>query len=378
MADEANTAPDKIMYLIDTYKDPYAGTEKQLYHLVSGLDRQAFLPHLTLFRPSQYIQGSGFPCDVTLLPVGKLMSVCSILSVLKYGMRLRRAGYRLAHIFFVDASILVPVLFRLCGFKVIISRRDMGYWYTRLNTCILRFNSIFINAVIANCNAVKERTHAMEWVPMEKIHVIYNGHPYDKSVSFQPTNPSARDDRTDSGIIGIVANIRKVKRIDDLIRAFARLGAKHPYATLLIVGAGDSRELRILAEELGVLERITFAGKQEDAAAFIRTFAVAVSCSESEGLSNSIIEYMNNNVPVVGTRTGGNPELIVEGETGYLVDVGDIDKLTDRISRLLQDRGAARTMGHNAARHVRQLCDMRKMIRAHEELYAKLIRQSGG
>lgn len=365
------------MYLIDTYVDPYAGTEKQLYYLLSGLDRREFLPHLTLFRPSSYIQSTDFPCDVTLLPIVKLLSFRSIVEVLRYGLRLRSAGYRLAHVFFVDASILLPVLFRLCGIRVIISRRDMGYWYNSLNTLILRFNSIFVSAVITNCNAVKERTHTMEWVPLRKIHVIYNGIPDKQNEKRQVMNSQKEDYRGDSGIIGIVANIRSVKRIDDLIRAFAILCNKHPHATLLIVGSGDSSELRMLAEELGVLERVTFTGKQEDTTVYIRTFDVAVSCSESEGLSNSIIECMYNEVPVVCTRAGGNPELIVDGETGYLVDIGDIGKLAERISDLLQDREAAHKMGREAARYIKKLCSMEKMITEHVQLYKEVIRQPG-
>jgi glycosyltransferase involved in cell wall biosynthesis len=367
--------PVKVMYIIDSYIGPYAGTEKQLFYLASGLNRQEIHPHLTVFHPTPYIHGSEFPCAITILPIKRMLSMRSLLAVIRYGFRLRKEGFRLAHIYFVDASILMPVILRSCGIKVIISRRDMGYWYNALNTAILRFNSLFVNAVIANCNAVKERTHSVEWIPRNKIHVIYNGMRNVEEV-IVPAPYTYDKDRVNVIVIGMVANIRKVKRIDDLIRAFSIICKRHPDASLLIVGSGDASDLMILAEKLGISQRITFTGAMQDTSRIIRAFDVAVSCSESEGLSNSIIEYMQNEIPVVCTRTGGNTELIENGETGFIVEVGDYANLAEKISLLLSDRVMARRMGSNAAKAVKELCDMKKMVSRHSDIYKSLINSS--
>ena len=81
-------------------------------------------------------------------------------------------------------------------------------------------------------------------------------------------------------------------------------------------------ELRALAGKLGVGGRVIFTGGVERPSRYIRRFDVAVLCSESEGFSNAIIEYMADARPVVCTDTGGNPELVRDGVNGYLVPVG--------------------------------------------------------
>ena len=168
----------------------------------------------------------------------------------------------------------------------------------------------------------------------------------------------------------MVANLRPIKRIDDLIKAFALVRRQHPAARLVVVGgnslsnSGSSmkEDLYALADSLGILDCIDLPGSSKDPSAYIRQFSVAVLCSESEGFSNSLIEYMQLGRPVVCTATGGNPELIEDGVNGLLVPVGDVTALADRIVRLLGDPAMADRLGDAAQETVRSSYSHVRMV----------------
>jgi L-malate glycosyltransferase len=365
----------KIMYLIDVYRDPYAGTEKQLYNLVNGLDRSRFEPALTLFRRSEHIEKNGFPCPVNILGINKLFSPGTLSAMVRFALALRKDGYRLVHIFFNDASLIAPLILKAAGIRVIISRRDMGFWYTPARLMVLRFNRFFIDRAVVNSIAVRNVTHQLEHIPVDKIEVIYNGY------ASKITGPSQDGTTTllpfrnsQTRIIGIVANIRPVKRIDDLIRAFRKVHDTQPDTRLVIVGSGDKAPLEQLAQELDLTEYVHFLGAQTEVIPLIRQFDVAVLCSDSEGLSNAIIEYIQSGVPVVCTDTGGNNELVINGVTGHLVPVGNIDMLAEKIRIVLDNPEQAMAMSRQASVQISELCNIDKMLAEHATLYCKLLK----
>ena len=105
----------------------------------------------------------------------------------------------------------------------------------------------------------------------------------------------------------------------------------------------------------------------------IKHFTVGVLCSESEGLSNAIIEYMGCGKPTICTNVGGNPELIIDGYSGFLVDAGDINTLADRIITILCNPSLAFKMGQNALKVAENNFPMQKNVRSYTHLYEQLI-----
>jgi glycosyltransferase involved in cell wall biosynthesis len=175
-------------------------------------------------------------------------------------------------------------------------------------------------------------------------------------------------------VVGLVANVRPVKRIEDAVTAFAKVAAGHPSAELRVVGGGDASGLQALARELGVAERVIFTGRVAEPDAEIAGFAIGLLTSDSEGFSNAVMEYMQAGKPVVCTDTGGNPELVEEGESGFLCPVGDSDAMAARLDALLGDSEIRRRMGRSARQRVLTLCDRQSMIDAHLALYDRLAR----
>ncbi len=361
------------MYLIDDYSAPFAGTEGQLLALIEGLIRTGLRPEITLFRESDYINKNGFPCKVRVFKIKRLLSLHALKQIIKFALYLRRNNYKLVHIFFNDASIIAPVILKLFKCKVIISRRDMGYWYTPLNRMILKLNRFFIDAVIVNSEAVKRVTHKNERIPLSKIHVIYNGYNPDRlssAPSIQNKIIFNRDGK--SKVVGMVGNIRPIKRYDDLIRAFALVQKEFPASELIIVGSGDTDKLETLVNELNLTDDVFFLGRQSDIPSIVKKFDVAVLCSESEGFSNSIIEYMRCLVPVVCNDVGGNSEIVEHNVTGYLVEPFNIEELADKICMMLRHPEEARRMAKKADAFVSELCDYDKMINTHLAVYESI------
>ena len=365
----------KIVFLIDSFTGPWAGTERQLWYLLQGIDRQRFEPHLFLLRHSEFSEyAKSWPCPVQVLGVGRLASFEGVKGFARLVKLLRSIDARILHAFFQDSSLLGPFAARLAGARFVAGRRDMGIWYTPTNLKFLRLAARLVDRVIANSKAVKELVAAEERISMSRISVIYNGL---EEWSGTCQQEMSLDDRIPPGapVIGIVANLRPVKRHVDLIRAFAKVRQAVPAAHLVIAGEGELEEqLRQVAVSQGVAvaAHTHFIGRVEDAASIIRCFSVGVLCSESEGLSNAIMEYLKEGKPVVCTDVGGNPELVTEGVNGFLYPVGNEKVLVDRLVCLLTDDKLLREMGRAAAQSIEPLTTS-NMVRSHMAVYESMI-----
>ena len=359
-------AARRILYMADHISGPQAGTEGQLLLLVQHLDRSRYEPALAVLRRSEYLEHCASLVPVTVLDIHKLASWRSIFRIMRFALELRRQGIRLVHCFLNDVSMIAPPCLRLFGIRVLVSRRDMGIWYSPARLALLRLISPFVDRYTANCQAVGRVVHRREWVPRRKVSVIYNG--VVRAADTKDLAPAGVP--KGARIVGIVANLKPIKRIDVLMRAFARVRERCPDAFLLVVGA-DTRSddgksergfLEDLARSLGIQSRMAFTGRVDDPTPYVSRFTVAVLCSESEGLSNALLEYMRAGRPVVCTNTGGNPELVQDGVTGFLVPVGDVEALAQRLDALLSDESLARSFGEAARSAVTSRYSVSRMV----------------
>ena len=358
----------KIFFLMDHFKNPFAGTEGQLYALVKGLNEMQISTELAVFHSSEYINSRNFPCKVKVLNITKMLHIMTLVKLIKLALYCRLNEFNLVHIYFNDASVIAPIILRLFGLKVIISRRDMGYWYNSKLLKILRLNAKFHQGCICNSEAVKKITVQQEHIPEHLVHVVYNGVPENK-VDYTDTV-------YDLNQIGLVANIRSIKRIKDLIKALKVVKKSVPGATVVVVGSGDATHLIALAKRYGVEKSVKFVGAQNDVSAFIKKFQVAVMCSETEGLSNAILEYMAHQKPVVCSDVGGNSELIVHGKNGYLYPVGNVSLLAENIIKLLQNTDRAEKYGKIGFERIITDFTLEKMIADTVDVYRKILKNT--
>lgn len=371
----------KITYLVDYLGGPQAGTEGQLLQLIKHLDRTRYEPELAVLRGSEYVQRNLLDCPVHVLAIVELARVQSILKMMRFARDLRRRGCRLVHCFLNDVSILAPPLLRMFGIRVLVSRRDMGVWYSPARLTILRLVSPFVTRYVANCHAVACVVNTREWASHGKISVIYNGIGNTASERTQGAQDFVFEVPAHAAIVGIVANLKPIKRIDVLVRAAALARRRCPNIRLIIVGndgpsvaSGSVRaELVRLAGKLGIHDNVIFTGRVNNPEPLIEHFSVAVICSESEGVSNSLLEYMRAGRPIICTDAGGNPELIQDGTNGFVVRVGDADALADRLVKLLCDSVLARRLGEAARETVRSTYPITRMVREQMACYDDVL-----
>ncbi|KZX86057.1 hypothetical protein A3715_16735 [Oleiphilus sp. HI0009] len=359
----------KLLYIIDSFTSPYAGTEGQLYKLVEGLDRNHFQPHLILFNRSEYIEENGFPCCISVLGYSKLSSLITWWQLFKMLKQKKREGYRLAHIFFNDPSVIAPPLLKILGIKSIISRRDMGYWYTPSYLKALRFNAKLVNVVAVNSEAVKQITCQNEGYSSRQVEVIYNGY---EDTFIDPENCIDLRKQENELVLGIVANIRPIKRMQDAVAAISQLNKSGFNVRLVIVGGGDSSELINFSHKLGVEDKLDCVGSQSSASDYIQGFDICLLCSKSEGFSNAIVEYMRHGKPVVCSAVGGNPECVDDGKTGLLYPTGDVPSLVASLELLCNDELLRKKFGAAGEAKVKKMYGMSMMLGEHEALYSSL------
>jgi sugar transferase (PEP-CTERM/EpsH1 system associated) len=182
---------------------------------------------------------------------------------------------------------------------------------------------------------------------------------------------------TDDRVIMNAGGLRRVKDHPTLLRAFARVAARVQRSRLLLVGSdygtGVQGELDRLAAELGIRERVCFAGVRHDVHDLLALADVYVNSSRFEGMSNTILEAMASRKPVVATAVGGNPELVSHGVTGYLVSPGDDETLAERILQLLTEDGLAGRLGATGRKRVECDHDLQTMVRAYSDLYEETL-----
>jgi glycosyltransferase involved in cell wall biosynthesis len=365
----------KLLFVIDVYKDPYAGTEGQLLKLISGLDKNKYSARMLVFKNSAYLNNNEFPIPVDVLNISRIISIRSIFLLYQYFKKQKKKGFKIAHIFFNDASIICPPILKLLGYKILISRRDMGYWYTFFNLLLLKINAIYVDKVMVNSEAVKKVTMAKESYPSKRIEVIYNGYqPVDLVGGNQTLNDEMRGWFKEDGFrLVLVANIRPIKRISDAIYAVHKLREKMPSIELYIIGDGSQINLESLADELGIKERISFLGSRDDVLTLLPNFDVGLLCSESEGFSNTLIEYSQAGLPIICSNVGGNAEIVDHGQNGFLYSVGEVDSLAEYIFAIRSDPILQKNMGMAGKEKVENNYGLSKTVNLQQAVYEELL-----
>ncbi|TKB23961.1 glycosyltransferase [Desulfopila sp. IMCC35006] len=356
-----------ILYLIQYLG--HGGTEKQLVQLIRGLDRSCFQPHLCTLKPSEgYFEELSIP--KICLQFGSFSHFSMLPKVAQLSSFIRLHNIHIVQTFFQDPFLLAAMVKPLHKIRLLGSFRDLGFWRTPAATCKMRIAYPFFSGFIANSQAVKEHFVQTDRIRPDRIEVIYNG------FELGSEGPRPSEGATFRfPLVGIVANCnRQVKRVHDFIHAAALVHRNLRDVRFIVVGDGPQRPLlEELGRTLGLADVLTFTGRVATPLDFIRNFSVGVIASETEGFCNAILEYMACGVPVVATATGGNPELVREGENGFLVPVGDVVLMAKKIEQfLMQEPLHAKVAEANLAR-VADDFSLSRMIARHKSYYDQVM-----
>ncbi len=170
------------------------------------------------------------------------------------------------------------------------------------------------------------------------------------------------------------SNFREVKRVTDAIRALKIILDRGVRAKLLLIGDGPDRgECQALARELGIWQQTRFLGKQSELASLLSASDVFLIPSGNESFGLSALEAMACGIPVLSSDVGGLPELNLDGETGFVVPVGDVEALAERTMELLLDRDLYAHMAAAAYRRATEDFDKERIVPRYEALYERVL-----
>ncbi len=185
--------------------------------------------------------------------------------------------------------------------------------------------------------------------PRKNWRVVENAVDLDVFTTEPATMPAELMVPAEAPVVTMVGALRIRKGQATALRAWPAVLRRFPEARLLLVGDGIERDaLRARAGELGLSERVIFAGTRTDVSGIIRASSLVILPSEHEALPTTLIEAAACGRPVVASDIDGIPEVVIDGETGLLVPVGDEVALADRVTALLDDEPRRRRMGASA------------------------------
>ncbi|MGI9458597.1 MAG: glycosyltransferase family 4 protein [Pirellulales bacterium] len=238
-----------------------------------------------------------------------------------------------------------------------------------------RMASYLPDKIVAVSRDVGASLRSLPGMRSEKVTVIQNA--VDQG---SYARPELRDScRLEFGInegeivLGFAGRLTNVKRLDLMLKAFQIIAKEFPQCRLLLAGAGEEENvLRKLARELGIFERVIWAGHRPDMPSLYAAMDVYLQASDNEGLSLSLLQAMIAGKPVVATDVGGTREVVSE-ETGVLIRPGSAEVLAEAVLELLSEAERTLQLVDNARCFVRDEFCVSKQMRKYQEVYDGLL-----
>ena len=348
------------------------GTERQMAETAMALDRSRFDPRVGCFRPAgmrgDELRAAGVP--IVHFPVPSIASIKGAVQIATY---IREQGIRLVHTFDTPANVYGVPAARLAGSPVVVSsqrvHRDL---WPLLQRHALRLTDRMVDGIVVNCEFLRRHLRDEEKVPAGLIHLCYNGIDTRVFRREECDRPSAL--REAPFVVGVVCGLRPEKGLGTLLDAFAAVRGSIPGMKLAIVGSGPClAELQQQARMLGIFEDCVFEPATPRVPEWLRAIDVFVLPSLSEALSNSLMEAMACGCCVTASRVGGNPELVIPGETGMLFEPRDVAGLADTLRRLAGDSALRYRLASGAAHEISSRFSREAAARRMGEIYASLL-----
>jgi L-malate glycosyltransferase len=240
---------------------------------------------------------------------------------------------------------------------------------------MIKFGIEQSDLVTAVSNALVKQTYELLDVQKD-IHTIYNF--VDERVYHKKDVKHLKQQygiTEQEKVIIHVSNFRKVKRVQDVVHAFLHVRSQIPAKLLLV---GDGPEMTVvcrLVRQLGLTEDVLFLGKQENLEELYSMSDVKWLLSEKESFGLVLLEAMACGVPCVGTNIGGIPEVIEDGKTGFLCELGNIEEVAEKTLQILTNEDLHTYMAEQALKAVYEKFHSQHILQQYEDVYFSLIKE---
>jgi len=369
----SNSKEQKTILFVSTSSGP-GGAEQVISNLAASLDPSRYRGVLCLFRAGwlqERSQSRGVPTFV--IPTQGIMDWRW---AFRFRDLLKAEQVDLIHAHEFDANVQGTAVAAHCGVPLVATVHGKHYFWEKLRRRLAyRWVSRRAN-MVAVSEDLKRFIVEKVGIPSHRITVLYNGvdvHHAPAAAEIGACRKELHLPDTDR-VVGVVGNLYPVKGHQYLIDSIPRVLEQCPDTSFVFAGRGQlESELKQQVNRLGLDKRVYFLGLRQDIPRILALLDVFVLPSLSEGLSMAILEAMMAGKPVIATHVGGNPEIVLDGETGFLVPAKDSHALAASLIKLLRDPQMAIQFGEKGRRRAERQFSLHTMVNAYQSLYDQCL-----
>jgi len=373
-----NEQPNKIRVVCFIFNLEAGGAERVLLNIIRNIDRRRFTPVLYLFSKKGTLLPL-VPRDTEIISlddvhVPEIFGLWFFFLFKRIRAQLRgiRPDILLSFMWYPNAIAIITKKLMRGNVKVIVSERTSTSIYSskrdnNWRNFIIRFLYPRANLIVSPSRKIAQNIISQS-VPRSKVRVIHN--PVDISAISKHAKEEIEHQwyRKKESIVIAVGRLGNEKGFDYLIKAIALLAGEGIQCKLIILGDGKEKEnLLRLVEKLGLIDRISFEGFQENPYKYLARSTVFVLSSLYEGFPNVLLEAMALGIPSVATRCPTGPdEIITEGVDGILVPPADEKAIADAIKKLLLDEDLRKRLSEAGKRRIQDFA-IEKIVKQYED-----------
>lgn len=359
-AEASSSTPLRVSHLSLTLKT--GGLERILADLAKHHQRERCIPHFVAMREvgrfAEEIRAAGCPV-LQLQPGSRLQQVREL------ARWLRAQQIDVLHTHNTYPHLYGTLAARWAGVSVVVQTRHgqrAGHgWKSRV---MYRAAATWVDRVVAVSDDAANLCIDADGLPAAKVQRIWNG--IDLS-AFRYRGP------VQEPVAISVARLSPEKDFATLLWATAQVLQEVPDFRLKLVGDGPEREkLQRLARAIGLTDRVEWLGERKDIPDLLATAGFFVTSSLTEGISLTLLEAMAVGLPVVATDAGGNREIVVDGVTGSITPIGDVQRLAQAMIAMCRRSPEWPELGRAGCERVREHFSIERMVRDYEQLYEDL------
>lgn len=364
----------RVLYVIKDYHR-VGGAQRHLSMLLQNFDDvvDGFVICLAESNKRIFQEISGVPVEMGYGPLKY-----NLKNVWRHGKRVRNFVRNnridIVYCYGFEASVIGGVGAYRAGVPFLSRRGELAQWRKFKHLIVFSLVNLFADRILANSPQVLEITKK-ELFSRRKSELVRN------CVSLESESVSGAERKNISihtmrPVVGMVANLRAVKNQQMLIRAVPRIIDKGVDAEFWIIGEGqDQLFLQGLVDDLGLGNYVFLLGHRQDVSQLLSKMDCFVLTSKAEGAPNAILEAMSAGLPVVATAVGGNIDAVVDGHSGFLVGVDDMEGLAEQIALLMKEPDRARAMGLKGREIAGKQFSIHQSCMHHQRIFRSVLQQ---
>lgn len=352
---------NKVLIVISNLE--FGGAQRQVVELVNNMDASKCEIHICSL--SDYVPLAEQLADNINVHIINKKAKFDFSVVFKLILLIKKHQFDIIHSYLFDAEIAARLAGKLSfsGIKIIGSERNANYTLKAIQKHAYQLTKGMVDKVIANSQSGADYNSQQTGVPSSKYNVVYNGVDTER---FKPMNAQSQKAALgiaeNSKVIGMFASFKQQKNHPLLISSLKKVKQEYSNFTLLLVGdmlhAGMHgsdlycEAVKQQIQQAGLEENVIYLGNRDDVERLYPVCDFTVLPSLYEGTPNVILESMACGIPAIATDVSDNAKIVTSGKNGFIVDLDDIDALTDKILFCLQEPFELQELSYNARTHM--------------------------